>query len=461
MKDIDMKKIFLLPSFFILFLFSAQAFSQTSQIAYPIVELGNCGSLSECKEYCDEAVHKDACITYAKSKGFYNQEALEQQKDQILTKAKTLLGCATKEECQTFCSLDENAEACSRFAKANNLPGGKNESNSSVSVLQKAQSELGCTTKESCKELCAMEENREKCSAFAKTNKLIGGIKKVGPGGCTSEADCVEYCKSESNSRECSAFGLTVRKDIKGPGGCSTAESCREYCAQNPEECEDFDAKRPKEEIVVEKKEEKVFDKTEQKEKVVQQKSPIIKIIQLFTNTEKEQEEEDNKPTPIVEKKESDEYREPTTIPKVLPKEETRPIPKPTEKLFNNNLDLNVKVEACIKEGCIWKETYCNCEFKNSESKPTKTPYPTKPVLKQSGSKTIIKPVKPSSTKIPKPSSTEIEYEYNSSSSVPGETDTPSAIMPDHEPTPQEPMSGVQGASTEKGLVNFLKGLFY
>lgn len=432
-------------TFLSILIFSSSVFSQNSNIIYPIAELGNCGNLTECKDYCDEAVHKDACISYATTKGFYNSEVLESQKEQILQKAKTELGCATKDECQSFCSLEENLEICSAFAKKNNLPGGKNEASAATSVLQKAKTELGCTSKESCKTLCSLDENKSKCSEFAKANNLDGGVKKVGPGGCSEESECIEYCKDESRTRECSAFGFVQKKEIKGPGGCSSAQTCQEYCIEHPEECQEFDAKRKQEtEVAKEKKGKKIVEKTEQKKENVQEKKSILRIFNFLKPNKEVRNEVKVEPKTEVQKEPT---RTPTPTITKVPETESDSESESEDSLYKNTLELDGQIEACIQEGCIWKQTYCNCAYKYTQYPiKTPTPIPTEPVsdFEYDNTKSDYE--------------YQSQYQYNGSSL---EYEYEHEEEPDPTPTlSTTPISGVQGASTGQGIVHFLKSLF-
>ena len=104
----------------IILLFASSVFAQTGEtdvqkikkyrISFPIVTLGNCASLAACKNYCSDITHKDACIAYARSKGFYKE-------GQVLTFAKEEIGCSSLASCQTFCEKQENKETCTEFAK--------------------------------------------------------------------------------------------------------------------------------------------------------------------------------------------------------------------------------------------------------------------------------------------------------------------------------------------------------
>lgn len=101
-------------------------------ISFPIVELGNCGSIQECKAYCDQPANQQACMNFAKLKGLKKKEqkGLNQE---LLEKAKTFLGCDSAQSCREFCQKEVNFEKCSLFAQENKLRGGlKNASGSGM-----------------------------------------------------------------------------------------------------------------------------------------------------------------------------------------------------------------------------------------------------------------------------------------------------------------------------------------
>ena len=49
----------------------ASGSAQKYGITFPVEQLGNCKSLSECKTFCEDPLNHDACINFAKKKGFY------------------------------------------------------------------------------------------------------------------------------------------------------------------------------------------------------------------------------------------------------------------------------------------------------------------------------------------------------------------------------------------------------
>src|SRR5256885_2273465 len=67
---------------------SSPGASQKYGITFPVAELGNCGSLAECRAYCQVEANHQACADFAKRKGFYKDKS-----QTLLADAKTELGC--------------------------------------------------------------------------------------------------------------------------------------------------------------------------------------------------------------------------------------------------------------------------------------------------------------------------------------------------------------------------------
>lgn len=254
MKHISIRQLFFFLFFSFLFFFSAvlvnaqptnEDAAKKYGITFPIASLGNCTDYTSCRNYCEDETHRDACIQYAKQKGFYE----ERKTDEILTRAKTELGCTSETECKNTCEKEENFEKCANFAQKTGLSKGQVMNPKSKEILTKAKEILGCDSPQSCKSVCEQEGNRQKCSEFAKQTGLKGGEERRGPGGCNSEESCKSFCSSPDNFKECSKFkppegedrrGGPSQEGFRGPGGCNSESSCREYCEKNPSECQKF-----------------------------------------------------------------------------------------------------------------------------------------------------------------------------------------------------------------------------
>lgn len=258
-----MKKIIFLTFFaFIVLLSSSPVFAESTAtqsaqrpekygITFPIAGLGGCTDVASCKAYCNDASHRDACVSFAKQKGFYKQSEESKRKEQLITEAKTALGCTTAEACRAMCQDEANRDKCMAFAKKFGTPNINAEKTKNPEILEKAKQALGCASESSCKALCQDEANKDKCSIFAKSVGLQGGQRRVGPGGCASEDSCKEFCtanpdacKQYSNEmqkkRESMPSGYGSSMPKTGPGGCNSMETCATYCSLHLDECSDF-----------------------------------------------------------------------------------------------------------------------------------------------------------------------------------------------------------------------------
>src|SRR5258708_39649858 len=61
-------------------------------LTYPVAELGGCKDYASCRSFCQDPVHKDACISFAKTKGFYLEDAAAVKAKSLLDAAKVELG---------------------------------------------------------------------------------------------------------------------------------------------------------------------------------------------------------------------------------------------------------------------------------------------------------------------------------------------------------------------------------
>lgn len=206
-------------------------------ITFPIAELSNCTSVSECRTYCEDPVNTTACVDFAKQKGFYKEDRLKTAQSEVIKQAQAELGCNSPESCREVCEQEANFEKCHLFAQKMQLNGGQVQDPRKAEVLGKAKEVLGCTSYESCKSFCVDPANEQKCSEFAKTAGLRGGEERRGPGGCTSAETCRQFCTDPANFQVCTQFNTVKGTSFTGPGGCNSAESCKTYCEEHIEEC--------------------------------------------------------------------------------------------------------------------------------------------------------------------------------------------------------------------------------
>ena len=240
------KWIAFLLTFLLAFLIAFTAHAQTPSdpedvaakygVTFPIAGLGGCGDLTSCRTYCEDLLNSSSCINFAKQKGFYQEDKFE-VKDDTLAVVKSQLGCDSYASCLNFCEIPANHDKCDSFAKSQGLVGGHVDDPSKTQVISRAREVLGCDSQAGCQSLCSLEENRQKCSDFAKEVGLRGGEHQVGPGGCTSEATCKSFCSDPNNYSVCSGFASTSGGSFTGPGGCNSEATCKTYCQGHENEC--------------------------------------------------------------------------------------------------------------------------------------------------------------------------------------------------------------------------------
>ncbi len=220
---------------------SSSSAAQKYGVTFPVVELGNCADISSCRSFCEDPLNKDACISFAKKKGFYKEQKTA-IKNAISIAAKAELGCDSESSCKAFCGIQSNWEKCGEFAKKHNLGGGQVDDPGKKDTLVKAKEMLGCSSVDECKGFCTKEENKNKCDEFAKLVGLRGGVEKKGPGGCTSLETCKIFCSQSENSQVCQGFN-------KLQGGQNNMASSsginkEQYCREHPDSCKTDYAKK-------------------------------------------------------------------------------------------------------------------------------------------------------------------------------------------------------------------------
>lgn len=283
------KKIFLfLPLLVFVFFLTVQAAANPFNIKFPVAELGNCGSMEECRAYCDEPSNLDACLEFGEKQGLIKKEEAQQARKFRETLGEgngPVAGCRNEEACRRTCSLPENQEVCFKWAKEN---GFVKEERSSMGVkpqpvkepeinkeraIRAIETDGGpgqCGSFEACGKFCSDSVNQQTCFEYAKKHQLMGEkelrqaerlVGKSGPGGCHGDA-CREYCEDPANHEECFKFakdnGFISEEEVQriekfksnrgslesfgGPGGCKGEEQCRQYCSEpeHTQECIDF-----------------------------------------------------------------------------------------------------------------------------------------------------------------------------------------------------------------------------
>ncbi len=135
--------------------------------------------------------------------------------------------CKTKQECEVYCGDFSHTKECFNFAQKAGIMreggyrGGKSGHEPNAEQLgkiaelsERGETPGGCASKDECEKYCSDQNHRDECIDFgvkvgfirpdeAAKIKQMGG---KGPGDCNSEESCRSYCDDESRQEECFKF---------------------------------------------------------------------------------------------------------------------------------------------------------------------------------------------------------------------------------------------------------------
>lgn len=235
-----MKKIYF-AAFLMLFMFPlASKAAGLDSLTFPIAELGGCASKQDCKTYCDNIDHADACLTFAQAHGLMTKdEVAGAKKVTIAIKADGRPGnCAGPEDCRKYCSDKSHADECLAFAQKHNLISKEDVSRVGkiVDLIKNGKTPGGCDSKDSCETYCSDSSHSDECLKFAADIGIIKSediqarkqlMQSGGPGGCSSKEACHEYCNDSAHQQECMDFAKIhnlVKKEDAQATDQSTAQ---------------------------------------------------------------------------------------------------------------------------------------------------------------------------------------------------------------------------------------------
>ena len=193
---------------------------------------GGCKNKAECENYCDNLDNVGECFDFAEKAGFIPADEIDDARKAVAAMKKGARppgGCKNKKECETYCSDPGNIEQCFDFAeKAGFIPPEELEQARKVIPLMKAgKMPGGCKNKNECESFCSQDANAEACASFALEAGLMKPeeaemFKKTGgkgPGGCRGKEQCESFCNDSANQEECFNFasekGLIPEDKIK------------------------------------------------------------------------------------------------------------------------------------------------------------------------------------------------------------------------------------------------------
>lgn len=250
------------------------ALADISDIQYPVPQLGDCKSETECRNYCDKPENTSACLNFAEQNNLMPKEEIEMAKKFATAGNKGPGGCTGKDSCETYCNDISHIDECVSFAEQNNLmpPEELREAQKVRDAIKRGVKPPACGSKKSCDSYCEDSNHMEECITFASEAGLMGDKEKedaqkmlqalkrgVKPPPCRGRQACDEYCQQPDNMEVCMNFAIeagfmgdkekedaqkmlsAIKKGVKPPN-CRGKEACDSYCQSDEhfEECANF-----------------------------------------------------------------------------------------------------------------------------------------------------------------------------------------------------------------------------
>src|SRR3989338_4790279 len=215
-------------------LFATYVSAETANIEFPIAELGNCASKEECRTYCDMEENFSACREFASGKNL-SEDGQEGEKFSVIKEDGGPGNCAKGAKnpmsaCESFCNDVSNIRECVLYAKEHDLMNGEDleEAEKVMAALDRGvKLPSGCANKESCERACSEPKNMtvaRECFDFAEAAGLLP------PGVSREQAEKVFKAIEEGRAPFKSPKDF---EQCENPGSEEIMEKCVNFAIEN------------------------------------------------------------------------------------------------------------------------------------------------------------------------------------------------------------------------------------
>lgn len=212
---------------------------------------GGCTTQASCVSYCDQSSHLEECLSFAEKNKLIEVKDFEKAQKVLkaLNSGETTPGqCKNQKDCENYCKESGHFNECISFAEKSGLMSSEelDQAKKIMPFIENGETPGKCATKDQCEEYCSSEDHFNECISFAEKAGLVSAEEAqmarkaggVGPGGCRSQAACESYCNQDANAAECLNFAK--EKGILSPDKIKEIEDgmgrLRTGLGQMPEE---------------------------------------------------------------------------------------------------------------------------------------------------------------------------------------------------------------------------------
>ena len=210
---------------------------------------GGCTNKEECEAHCDDISRITECLSFAEENNLIPPGDLEEARkaEKAIKEGVKPPACKNKKDCDAYCADPANLPVCMNFALKAGLMKEEErvQAEKMLGAIEKGFRPPPCRGKEECEAYCSQEQNSKECTDFARAAGMMseeqlremkeGGrqFREMGPG---YKEDRPQFQGDEPQYRR----GEPPEGMMRGPGGCQNPEECEAFCRSNPEECGKF-----------------------------------------------------------------------------------------------------------------------------------------------------------------------------------------------------------------------------
>lgn len=180
---------------------------------------GGCTTKDTCESFCNDIAHIEECVAFAEQNNLMPADELREAKliSAAIKNGVKPPACKNKKDCDNYCSAPEHMEECMDFAMQAGFMSEEEKADAQkmLTAIKNGVKPPPCMGKDECEIYCTQEENIEACADFAlaagfieqKDYEMMKKTRGRGPGGCKGKDECETFCNEPANRKICFDFG--------------------------------------------------------------------------------------------------------------------------------------------------------------------------------------------------------------------------------------------------------------
>ncbi len=223
---------------------------------------GGCVNEETCTQYCENIAHIQECVAFAEKFGALSPDELGEAKkvaSALRAGAKLPGNCTGRDNCLAYCENPAHLDECIAFAEKSGIlpPDELAEAKKFAPLIKSGKTPGSCASKAQCDAYCSDDAHFDECVSFAKDQgfmsareaELAKKSKGKTPGNCGAGArraeeareKCAAYCNDPGNQAECFRFaaemGFISAEEASSFGSLSDFQACLPQAPDEVRQC--------------------------------------------------------------------------------------------------------------------------------------------------------------------------------------------------------------------------------